>query len=60
MILLLPLASSSDGALQVAVPQVPTFWATPLPPRSLTQVTLLILRSSDAEPDKVTVEAVLE
>ncbi len=59
MILLLPRASNSDGALQVAVPHVPTFWATPLPPRSLTQVTLLILRSSAAEPDRLTVEVVV-
>jgi hypothetical protein len=56
---LVPRARISDEALQVAVPQLPTWAATPLPPRSLTHVTLLILRSSVAEPAKDTEEEVV-
>jgi hypothetical protein len=58
-ILFVPRAKISDDAVHVAVFQVPTLAATPLPPRSLTQVTLLILRSSDAEPPRDTVEEVV-
>jgi len=60
MILLVPLDRINEGALHLAEPQVPCLEATPLPPRSLTHVTLLILRSSEADPDRVTVDVLVE
>jgi hypothetical protein len=55
-----PSASGSEDAVQVAVPHVPVLAATPLPPRSLTQVMRAILRSSLADPASVTVALVVE
>ncbi len=59
MMRFVPCASGSEDAVQVAVPHVPVLAATPLPPRSLTQVILLILRSSVADPDSVTAAEVV-
>ena len=48
--LFVPSASDTNGAVQVTARAVPICSATPLPPRSLTQVTRVILRSSLAVP----------
>ena len=46
-----PSARVRPVALQLTSFNVPSFTATPLPPRSLTQVTLASLRSSAATPE---------
>jgi hypothetical protein len=48
--LFVPAISGTVDAVHVVLLQEPDCAAMPLPPRSLTQVTLAILRSSLAEP----------